>query len=92
VLAVAIQRFLVELNRHGHDCLLEMRSVCVQKPFVFYVGKVTESGRDVRLELDLDALDLALVNPFLLQVVRLRKFHVLLCLLDKEELGSRSCT
>ena len=70
VLGRAVQRLLVQLNRHSDDGLLQMAAVGLEKPFVLDVGEMAECSWNVLLNVHLHSLYPPLVNRALLQVVR----------------------
>ena len=71
MLGRAFERLLIELDSHRHHCLLQVAAMSVQQSIIFDVSEVAEGGRDVGLELDLDALDLAFIDVLLRKIVRL---------------------
>ena len=71
MLICALQAFLIELNSHGYNSLLQMTTVGVEEPVILYMGEMSERCRNVAFQLYLYALDFPFVDLLLLQVVLL---------------------
>ena len=70
MLGRAFERLLIELDGHRYHCLLQVAAMSVQQSIIFDVSEVAEGGRDVGLELDLDALDFSFIDVLLREIVR----------------------
>ena len=53
-----------------------MATLSVEKPVIFDMSKMAESRWNIRLELDLDALNFTLIDLFFLEIILLGKFDV----------------